>query len=211
MYLIFDFDGTLVDSFGKAVEKFNVLADEFNFKRVHPTEIPELRNLTSKEFIQYLKIPLYKIPQILYSARKQMNNEMSALKSFANLPQILQKIHDANFSLGILTSNSKENVIAWLEANKIKNLFDFIHIESNFFGKTRILKKILKRYKINKLQAFYIGDETRDIDAAKQSGIHSVAVTWGFNSEKVLLQHQPDYVVKTPDDLLEICKKFKLI
>lgn len=57
---------------------------------------------------------------------------------------------------------------------------------------------------MNKQHTFYIGDETRDIDAAKQNGIHSIGVTWGFNSEKILAQHQPDYIARKPEDLLAI-------
>jgi phosphoglycolate phosphatase len=204
MHLIFDFDGTLVDSFNKVIEKFNVLADEFNFRKINQTELAGLRNLSSKELIQYLKIPIYKIPNVLYRARKEMSNEMPSLVSFANLPQVLQKIYDARFSIGVLTSNSEENVIAWLEINKMMNLFDFIHVESNFFGKARVIRKILKKYRMNKQHVFYIGDETRDIDAAKQNGVYSIAVTWGFNSEKILTQHRPDYIAKNPEDLLTI-------
>ena len=73
-------------------------------------------------------------------------------------------------------------------------------------AKKRILRKILKAYKIDKSQAFYIGDETRDIDAAKGSDINSVAVTWGFNSATVLARHQPQFIVQKPEDLLTIDK-----
>jgi len=204
MHLIFDFDGTLVDSFDKVIEQLNILADEFNFKRIQQAEISALKNLSSKELIQYLKIPVYKIPSVLYRARKQISHAMPMLAPFVNLPQVLQKMHDASISLGILTSNSEENVTTWLEINNMKHLFDFIHIESNFFGKGRVISKVIKKYSMDKQHAFYIGDETRDIEAAKQNSIHSIAVTWGFNSEKILLQHRPDYIAKKPEDLLTI-------
>ena len=51
---------------------------------------------------------------------------------------------------------------------------------------------------------FYIGDETRDIDAAKQCGISAVAVTWGFNSEAIIAKHNPHYLVRHPKDILTI-------
>jgi phosphoglycolate phosphatase len=204
MDLIFDFDGTLVDSFDIVIEKFNILADEFSFRKICVTESTKLRDLNSRELIKYLKIPIHKLPMVLYKARKYMNNEMPNLAPFLNLPQTLQKIYNANFSLGILTSNSEENVATWLDMNKIGHFFNFIHTESNYLGKGKIIKNILKKYGINKSSAFYIGDETRDIEAAKQNDIHSVAVTWGFNSEKVLIQYQPGYVARKPEDLLSI-------
>jgi len=51
---------------------------------------------------------------------------------------------------------------------------------------------------------FYIGDETRDIDAAQQCNIPSIAVAWGFNSEQTLMRSKPSYLAKTPHDLLRI-------
>ena len=86
----------------------------------------------------------------------------------------------------------------------MQHLFQFIHSEANYFGKTRLLKKIINQYKLDKSRVFYIGDETRDIEAAKQSGLHSIAVTWGFNSEKILSQHEPDFIARKPEDLLTI-------
>lgn len=204
MHLIFDFDGTLVDSFDSIIERYNSLADEYNLKRISRTESYKLKDLSSLELIKHLKIPIYKIPRVLYKLRKQMSSEIPKLKTFLNFHQVLQKISDANFSLGILTSNSEENVLAWLNTNNMRQFFNFIYIDANYFGKKQLIKKILTKYDINKYQTFYIGDETRDIEAAKQNDIYSIAVTWGFNSEKILLQHQPHYIARKPDDLLTI-------
>jgi phosphoglycolate phosphatase len=205
MYLIFDFDGTLVNSFCNVIDKFNLLAEEFSFRKVSVHEIESLRNLNSRELIKFLRIPLYKLPKVIQRARHSIHADMQSLNSFDNLPQVLQKLYQAGVSLGILTSNSKENVSTWLQHHKLRDLFKFIHVESSFFGKKRILRKIMKTYGIAEADAFYVGDETRDVEAAKQSGIHSVAVTWGFNSEQTLLSHEPEFIARKSEDLLTIC------
>lgn len=204
--LIFDFDGTLVDSFDAFIEKFNGLADTFSFRKVQFQEIERLRALTSKELVKYLKIPIYKIPGMLLQLRRQMHNEMQRLLPFANIPETLERLYGLNVPMGILTSNSEENVRAWLKSHKMQHLFRFIHVESSYFGKKRILKKILKAYQIDPSQAFYIGDETRDIEAAKACNISAVAVAWGFNSSEILSQHQPHYMVEKPEDILALTK-----
>lgn len=204
MHLILDFDGTLVDSFSAVIEKFNMLAEEFNFKKICQEESVELRDLNSRQIVKRLQISVYKIPTLMSRARKEMSGEILKLSPFLNIPQVLKVLKNANFSLGILTSNSNENVNAWLSLNKMGDIFDYIYTDSNFLGKSRHIKKIVKKYKLNKSEVFYIGDETRDIDAAKQSGIYAIAVTWGFSSEKILLQHEPHYMAKKPEDLLEI-------
>lgn len=208
MYLIFDFDGTLVNSFKSIVKQFNHLAIEFDFRTVDENNIHTLRDLSSLEIINYLQIPLHKIPNIIYQMRKNLHSEISNLIPIEHLPPVLKNLYDAGFSLGILTSNSQENVKCWLEQHNMTELFKFIHVESNFFTKKNILKKILKIYQIDKAQTFYIGDETRDIEAAKQSDIFSIAVTWGFNSEKALLRSQPHHIARKPEDILTICIKY---
>ena len=47
-------------------------------------------------------------------------------------------------------------------------------------------------------------DEVRDIEAARKSGIKSVAVTWGYNSKDALLKENPDFLINSPDELRNI-------
>jgi len=202
MYLIFDFDGTLVDSFSCVVEKFNSMANDFNVSKISREDMAELRHLSSTDLIKYLKVPLYKIPYALHLARKHLKQEMHKLTPFAGIPQLLHNLDEAGFQLGIVTSNSKENVISWLESHQIKHYFNFIHVELGYFGKGRILKKVRQVHKTG--NSMYIGDETRDIVAAKQCNMASLAVTWGFNSEKILAQYNPHYIARRPEDILAI-------
>lgn len=200
--LIFDFDGTLVDSFDTVIKKFNLLADEFNFRSIKDSAIDDLRNLTSKQLVKYLNIPLYKIPKVIKKARMLMHSEMKSLPPVKNIKEVLCQIYDMNRNLGILTSNSSENVTEWLKANDMHHFFNFIHVEPNYFGKKRVLRKIIKSYKMDKSYTFYVGDETRDIEAAIGCGVQSVAVSWGFNSEKILSQCHPHFIARKPEDLL---------
>jgi phosphoglycolate phosphatase len=47
----------------------------------------------------------------------------------------------------------------------------------------------------------YIGDEVRDIDAAKKAEVAAVSVTWGYNTEEVLTKNNPKIIIKTPSEL----------
>lgn len=210
MTLIFDFDGTLVDSLNFIIRVFNHLADKFHFRKIHENDIPYIRDLNSKELIQYLQIPFYKIPKILSLARRLFRKDIKELTPFPNLNEVLFTLKQNISEFGIVTSNSKENVSAWLQHQKMDSLFNFIHVESTYFGKKKSLEKIIHAHGINKSKACYIGDETRDIEAAKQCEIYSVAVTWGFNSEKTLLSCHPDYLARQPEDLLMLSELLKL-
>ena len=204
MYLLFDFDGTLVNSFKCVMRKASLLADEFSFRKIQDHEIESLRDLSSKEVIQFLDIPIYKIPFLISKMRQHLHHEMPTLMPVKGIQPVLKKLYDAKFTLGILTSNSVENVETWLDINGMRHLFSFIHAESTYFSKKHLIKKTLAKYQIDRSQAVYIGDETRDIDAAKKNRIISVAVTWGYNSEKTLLKYEPSFVAKIPEDLVRL-------
>ncbi len=201
MHLIFDFDGTLVNSFSCVMEKALLLADEFSLKKIHLDDIEDLRDLSSIEIIKHLNIPHYKVPKLITQMRKHLHHKIATLTPVPGIKDTLEQLHRAKFTLGILTSNSVENVNLWLETNNLHHIFSFVHA-SNYFSKKKLIKKTLTHYKIDPANAMYIGDETRDIDAAKTNNIISVAVTWGYNSEKALLKYQPSFIVKDPKDLL---------
>lgn len=211
MHLIFDFDGTLVDSFRCAVEKTLLLADEFHFRKVHEDEIENLRDLSSKEIIRYLNIPFYKIPQLIFQMRHHLRQEMHRLKPAPGMIDLLKTLNQAGFTLGIVTSNSEENVTAWLNQQQISSLFNFIRVESRYFSKKTILKRTLKKYGIDKPHTYYICDETRDISAAKHNDIKSIAVTWGYNSEKALTLYEPTHIVRRAEDILAVLRYSKII
>ncbi|PWY56718.1 haloacid dehalogenase [Legionella qingyii] len=202
--LIFDFDGTLADSFPIAIEQLTLLANELNLRKIEPSELEILRNLTSKELIHYLKIPFYKLPYLMHRAREQMKKEIPILSTFIDLPEVLNELKRLDCAMGIVTSNSLANVSAWLEQHQMQNIFNFIHAESSYFGKGYLLKKAIKSYSMKLDDTFYIGDETRDIEAAKKCHIHSIAVTWGFNSESLLTRYNPTHIARNPQNILTI-------
>lgn len=61
-YIIFDFDGTLVDSKDVFIEAYNQLAEKHNYKQIKNEELEELRKLSIRERCKALNFPMYKIP-----------------------------------------------------------------------------------------------------------------------------------------------------
>ena len=203
--LLFDFDGTIVDSFNCVVDKAVLLAEAFHFRKIEEHEREHLRTLSSMELIKFLGIPLYQIPTLIYHMRKYLHVEMEKLPPVADIDHILEKLHAKHFTLGILTSNSIENVALWLRVNKMDHFFKFIHCESNFVSKKYLLHKTLKTYQLDPAHTFLVGDETRDIEAAHKNGVKSIAATWGYNAEDTLMKFQPAFIAKKPADLITIC------
>ena len=201
--LIFDFDGTIADTFHYLVKIGNRLSEEFNFNRIDPDEIKDLRDKNVRETIQHLNIPLLKIPMIVAKAKKELHKEIDSVEPIKDLKEILIQFKSLGHKMGILTSNSSKNVTGFLENNGL-DFFDFICTTSKIWSKNWGLKTLMDEHGLELSEVIYVGDETRDIKAAKKAGIRSAAVTWGYNSHKTLEAQNPDYLIHKPEELFTL-------
>lgn len=202
--LIFDFDGTIADSRITLVKIANELAEEFGYDPVTESDIVRLSNLSSKDVIVQSPIPAYKIPFLLRRVKRQLNEHIAYLKPFEGMEEALSNLKNKGCYLGIITSNLGANVSLFLRKNNLDNYFDFVYSANTLFGKNKVINKAINKHHLLKDEVVYIGDETRDIEAAKKSNIKVAAVTWGFNSATVLKEYNPDFILDKPQELLDI-------
>ncbi len=203
--LIFDFDGTIADTFAAIIKISNQLADEFQYKKMTPPEAQLMKNNTVKETISQLQIPLLKIPIIIAKAKEELFKGIKEIDPVVGLKDALVELKSLGVHLGILTSNSSRNVDEFLKINELE-LFDFVKTTSKIWSKDTNLLKIIESYNFNADDVIYIGDEARDIVAAKRCGIKAAAVTWGYNSPKALLATNPDFLINHPKELLTLVR-----
>ncbi|WPP52428.1 HAD-IA family hydrolase [Catalinimonas niigatensis] len=200
--LLFDFDGTIADSLHRLLEISNGLADEFGFMKVEHQDIAYFRTKSTLETFRKLKVPLLKVPLIAARVKKEFQREVHLSQPFPQMAQIIPKLSQ-HFTLGILTSNTETNVKQFLDVHQL-SFFNFIYSSSNLFGKSRGIKRIMREKKISQEEMVYIGDEMRDIEAAKTSGIDIIAVSWGAHNAKALASLRPSYLIHHPNELLEL-------
>ena len=202
--LVFDFDGTIADTHRFIVEIHNRLSREFNYMPIQPGDIEQLKDKTSQEIIHLLKVPVLKIPAILSRAKKEFQKEIAFVQPFAGLEAILRQLKIAGQQMGILSSNSAENIHQFL-INHNLDIFDFIQSTSMVWSKHTSLKKLMEQYDFSPERILYIGDEIRDITAARRLGVKIAAVAWGYNSLNALQRYRPDFLLNTPEELLQFC------
>jgi len=202
---IFDFDGTIADSLHAAYEIFKQHAEEFKIQgKLDKYTKDDLRAMTSIEVIKNLKIRFWRLPSLIIKQRKYFHSIIPNINTYPDMCETLSKLKDSNIKLGILSSNSLENIKDFLSRNKL-DYFDFVYSEKSLFSKNKALIKIIKKENLHsKKNIYYVGDETRDIVAANKIKINSIGVTWGFNCRNVLQKLNPDYLIDNPADLLEI-------
>ena len=201
--IIFDFDGTLADTIDILLSITNRLSAEFGFKSATKEELAQLRNLNSWQILQYSGISIFKFPLLIRRLKAELHSEIPHIQLFPGIKEVLLELKKRGFQLGIITSNSRQNVLASLEKNGLQDTFTFIY-SGSAFGKHKVINKWLRIENINPAKVVYVGDEIRDIDAAKKNRIKVIAVGWGFNFPQALAAQNPNFLIERPQELIEI-------
>lgn len=202
--LIFDFDGTIADTLDEGLKIYNTLAEQHSLLSVREDEVAELRHMSIGRLFDHLGISKHRAPKILYQGTKMLKSRIASLPLIQGMAEALPVLRSKAKHFGILTSNSVDNVSLFLETHRLQEVFTFVSSTSKLTGKARHLKSIQKSYGIRPKEMIYIGDEIRDIRAAKKAGVTVAAVGWGFNSSESLQAEEPDYLLQRPDELAEL-------
>lgn len=204
-YIIFDFDGTIVDSSNVFLHIGNQIAEKYGVNKITSEELKALNNLTVKEKCKKLGIPLYKVPSIAIEMLEHFYHYTDDLILIDGIKDAIMRLKEVGFSLGIISSNATSNIEKFLNSINL-NVFDCIYSSPGIFGKHRTINKFLKKTNTENEHVLYIGDESRDIIACKKTKVKMIAVTWGYDSMELLKAHKPDFIACHPLDILDYIK-----
>lgn len=201
--VVFDFDGTLADTLQVGLDACNRVAADFGARQIAAAEVGDLMRLSTREAVRTLGLPLAQLPRIVRRVRDQMHARLPEVRLFGGMKEALARLHAAALPLGVLTSNSRVNVEECLARNGVLPWFDFVHSSTHVFGKDRALRRVLRGRRLSADQVVYVGDQDRDVEAARHCGIAVVAVSWGYQSTDHLTAQNPDLIAATPNELVD--------
>ena len=199
--VIFDMDGTLADSFPWFTSVLNTVADKYRFRRVAPHEVETLRGLSSRQILEWLGVPLWKVPMIARHMRALKTQHLHEIALFPGIDRLLAELAAREIVLAIVSSDTENNVRRALGPDNARR-FAHYACQSSLFGKRTKFRTILKRSGIPPVQTIAIGDETRDAEAARAVGAAFGAVSWGYASIDALRTHAPDEFFFSIDDIV---------
>ncbi|BBH22001.1 phosphoglycolate phosphatase [Paenibacillus baekrokdamisoli] len=205
-HIIFDFDGTLVDSTAEIMMIYNELAMKYNFKQVNQEEFNLLNNLPIKERFKALNVPMYRfllIRKIGKEFKERYKQYLNEIHFIAEMKEVVGLLQSKGYIISVVTSNAAANVTEFLQIQGLKGFHD-VRSSNGLFGKHQTLKQYMKENRLNREDILYIGDERRDILACKKCNIDVIAVTWGLDTMDSLLAEKPNYLVKQPQEIMEI-------
>ena len=195
----FDFDGTLASSeevsweiFKKASIKFGFPVpddfDKFKYLRVLTTQ-EIMKKLISQSPRSFRGFELY------FFYKKEMLNYRDDISCYEGIPELLHSCLHKN--LRVLSSNNKKLIQHVLKKENCPDIP--IYTVPSLYTKDNFFRKYQKKNPLSSL--VYIGDETRDIEAAQKVNIPSVAVTWGAHSADLLSSYKPTQISSTVTEL----------
>lgn len=202
--LIFDFDGTIADTLAEGMRIYNEIASENGYLEVDHERLTELRSFDTPMLLRELGIPKRSVPLLLTRGRRMLKAKIRSLPLIPGMGETLPRLRERAEFFGILTSNATDNVEAFLEAHGLRDLFTFVSSTNKLTGKAKHLRSIMRTFSLELPDMLYIGDEIRDIRAARRAGVAAAAVTWGLNSEESLAAQNPRFLVHRPHELLAL-------
>jgi phosphoglycolate phosphatase len=199
---LFDFDGVLADSldlYSEAVARCllrigtPIVKNREDYLALFEGNFYESMAAKGVDLVAFAGAAKEILPGIDYDAMKPFDGLIPVLEA-------LQKDH----LLAVISSNGFRTISKMLERFGFDRFFQEILGSDFLFSKKDKIAHALSKYGIDRERTFYIGDTTGDILEAREAGVRTVAVTWGWHSREKLVAAHPDFLVDRPEDLLTI-------
>ena len=209
--VIFDLDGTLIDSLEDLANSVNQTLSEFGFNTHEINAYKHfigdgvkilLKRATNEETDEQTIEKLHQRFKVIY--KKEID---SKTKVYEGIYELLENLEKINYPKAIL-SNKPHNFTLDCMDNFFSN-YSFVNISGQ---KDTIAKKpdaqaallIAKQLNKDVRDIYFVGDTKIDIQTAKNAGMKAIGVLWGFRDEKELKDNGADFIVSNTDELYNI-------
>jgi HAD superfamily hydrolase (TIGR01509 family) len=199
--LVFDWDGTLVDSAHLGLAAFQQTFAELGF--AFPIEVYEVHYSPN----WYLTYEALQLPKDLWARADALWQQHYGEKTAGlidGVGETLIALHTNGYRLGVVTSGSKYRVFREIELSALQGLFDVVICNEHIVNKKphpEGLELALGGLKSKPNQAAYVGDAPEDVEMGKRGKVLTVGVRSNYPSSARLLSAEPDIYLDTIVDL----------
>lgn len=211
--VIFDLDGTLIDTLEDLKDSINFALKQHGMPERSLEEVRSFVGNGVKKLV-FRSVPENTSDELRESCLKAfkahyITNSMNKTKPYSGICELIKKLKEKGVKLAVVTNKTQD------AADGIMNEFfkdDFEIIIGQIDGVAQKPQPDGVWYAIEKLGAskqnsVYIGDSEVDCLTAKNSGISIIGVTWGFRGRRVLEENNADYIVDSPEEIIDIITK----
>jgi phosphoglycolate phosphatase len=200
--VIFDFDGTLADSFPWVLRTVDEVSDRFKFRRLRDGELEELRYCDAREVMRRLGVPRWKVPMIARYVRSRMAEDVDQISLFPGAGEMLDDLADAGLRLAVVSANGEATIRTVLgpHARQVSAIAGGVSL----FGKRGKLLRMSRLTGVEPHRALVIGDEIRDLNAARAARMAFGAVSWGLTRPEALEAGRPQALFRQMSDITKL-------
>jgi len=199
---LFDFDGVLADSLAIYEQAVARCLERIGTPIVKTRE--DYLALFDGNLYESLAARGVSLADYIRAAKEIMPGlDYDAMKPFDGLAPVLDRLH-RDHCLLVISSNTSRTIRRMLVRFRFDPYFDEILGADFKASKKEKIDHALATYGMPRQSTFYIGDTAGDIKEARAAGVRSVAVAWGWHDRQRLEAAVPDFLVDTPEGLLEI-------
>jgi len=205
--VVFDLDGTVVDTVELIVESFRfatstvlgeVLPDELIIAGVGRPLRTQMERLSTEHARE------------LYDVYREYNHRRhdELIRGYDGIEEVLDALKAAGRRTGIVTSKSRDTTGMAFRAVGLEERFDVVVTAtdtSEHKPSPVPLQLCLQRLGATAAGSIYIGDSPFDVQAGAAAGMTTAAVAWGVFGREALLAAGPDFWLDEPRDLLALC------
>lgn len=201
--VIFDFDGTLADTYPWFLSVFDEFAARYHLPRLDNSALDALRKVDIRYISREYNIPFWKITQMGIHLQQQMASQIDRIQLVDGMQTVIDNLRSLGVKLAVVSSNTEENVRQVLGAENAVH-FEAFECGVSLFGKKLKFEKIMRRTGIPPAGVLSIGDEVRDLKSSRQAGMTFGAVTWGYGDAEILRENGPDALFNHPEEILTL-------
>jgi phosphoglycolate phosphatase len=205
--IIFDFDGVLADTLDDMLNFAQAVCAELGLDRIPtPADLDALETMSFVEYGKQLGIPPHLAGEFASRCLQRFIEKPYPPKIFAGMVKVIEQL-SAHHTLAIVTGNTTRAVENFLRENHIHQFISAIFAVDQPGSKVEKIQKAKSQHATEADAVYYIGDAVSDIRAARQASVKSVAVSWGHQSLGKLVNAQPDHIIQTPREIIELFDK----
>ncbi len=193
--LVFDWDGTLMDSAACIAESLQAACQDLGFAVPSDRDARFIIGLGLNDALAHVLPGLEPAhyPEVVARYRHHFLQRDGGTTLFAGVPEMLTDLRGAGHMLAVATGKSRRGLTRALEATRLVGSFDATRCADESHSKPHpgMLVSLLDELCVEPGRALMIGDTTHDMLMARAAGVARVAVAHGAHEERELLEHEP--------------------
>lgn len=208
--ILFDLDGTLLNTLTDLTNSINHMLEHFNFKTRTEAEIRRFLGNGARQLVELsigksVESEKFETYYQFYDAFYQAHSEEHTAP-YEDIPQVLETLKKRGYRLAVI-SNKQDKAVKQLVEKMFPSLFEVaLGVTEDGIKKPdpRMVDKVLKAMNIKASEAYLIGDSEADIMTGKQANMPVVTCLWGFRDMKDITPLNPEFIVGKPYDILKV-------